>query len=162
MSSINIQTLSQSLEKKFKVMGIAKARKHAIKLSAELSDIAGKWKANIYKKLTKPATSRGLFKKSKTWLALHDKHSYNKSFPMLMSGMLRASIYASVSYRETPQGASIEVSRGFHELSTGEVGGYRDYGDYLNEKHSLLAGWKERAYAKLDSRIRTITRIRHE
>lgn len=158
MTSISINTLSQRLTKKLQDKGIKGARSHARKLANLMAKKAADWKEEIYKILSTPAKNRGYFRGAKGGgrLKLHNSFSYNNGFPMMVKGLLRNSIYYNVTVRDNKHGASIRINRGFHKLKTGSVAGYSDYGEFLNQEHGTLSGWKQRAYDKLDQRIRLV------
>lgn len=155
---ININTLTQKLTAKIMDKGIASTRRYAEKLSNLMAKEAANWAKEVYKILSNPASNRGYFRDSKgrRRLKLHNSIGYNNGFPMLVKGLLRNSVYYSVTVRNTKTGATIRVNRGFHKLKTGQVAGYSDYGEFLNQEHGTLSGWKDRAYKSLDKRLREL------
>lgn len=158
MSSLNINTLSQKLTKSIQDKGIIAVRKYAEKLSGVIAKRAADWVTEIQKILSNPASNRGYFRDSKgrRRLKLHNSINYNNGFPMFVKGLLRKSVYYSVTVRNTKVGATIRINRGFRKLNTGSVAGYSDYGEFLNQEHGTLAGWKDRAYESLDKRLRNL------
>lgn len=75
---------------------------------------------------------------------------------MLVSGALRNSLSYRVTQRSLKDSIKISIFRGYKEDGMRPVGVYNSYGEYLNQKHPLLQGWKERTYEILDRRLRQL------
>lgn len=156
MASINLQGLSQSLQKKFKRLGIEATRKRAQVHKALYSSIAKTWRAEVRAKLLKPASARGLKGRS---INPHNSLRYNQGFPMSVTGALANSVWQRVTIRDSADGSIITISKGFSPL---DKDGY-DYGNILNaggknNRNLVLKDFKERAYDILDKYIANIAR----
>lgn len=146
--SLDINTLSQRLSKTIKAKGMSILKDKATELIASIHRVAKDWKVEIRAKMKKPASSRNG--------ARHDNYTQNEAFPMRVSGDLQRSLHYRVTQRKTKDSIVISVYRSFREEGLRGVKGYASYGEYLNQEHQLLRGWKERTYELLDRRLREL------
>lgn len=146
--AIDINTLSQRLSKTIKAKGMSILKDKATKLIADIHKIAKDWKVEIRAKMKKPASSRNGLR--------HDNYMQNEAFPMKVTGDLQRSLHYRVTQRKTKESIVVSVYRTFKEDGLKAVKNYNSYGEYLNKEHPLLSGWKDRAYAMLDKRLRKL------
>lgn len=147
--NISINTLSQSLMKQINAKALNAVEKRATAIIHQVHSLAKDWKKIIREHMSKPAISRG---RTKGRLNPHNKWGMNQGFPMLVNGALSKSARVSVTQRKTKHGVTITVKRWFNPtMNKG-----RDYGHELDENHTTLMGWKERAYDILDAKIRSL------
>lgn len=153
MASISIASLSQKMTKKFKTMGVKKVHEHALKYLIEVQKRISSWEKETRRILSTPASKRGRIGKGKS-LNPHNKMSYNKGFPMMVSGKLMDSLYTKVSLNLTSDGARIRVTRA--------IGKDLRYAYILNSggknnANMVLKDYMTRLYEKLDDRIYNLT-----
>lgn len=154
MASISLATLSQNLEKRFKVMGVELVHKHAQKYLIKAQERVNSWVNYVRKQLSTPASKRGRIPNRKS-LNPHDSLSYNNGIPMMVSGKLRDSIYAKASLSLTSDGARIRITRA--------IGTNVDYAYILNKggkngSNMVLKNYMERMYEKLDERLYSLAK----
>jgi hypothetical protein len=103
------------------------------------------------------ATNRGYMDNSKR-LNPHDSYSDNNGWPMRVTGQLAKAIWGKITVINTPLGANVVISSGFHKVTHKGDSTSADYGEILNEggknySNAPLSGFKERASAILRRRI---------
>lgn len=149
--NISIKTFSQRLVSNIntQVEEILKEETNSYKNS--VSDITKQWYTDIRNILSTPASNRGFFKQSKFWLGLHDKDSYNNSFPMMVTGHLRNALKYNIRVYKVSNGYTISITHKFNPvISKSGI----NYVDYLNTEHPLLRGYQDRVWDELDIRLR--------
>jgi len=76
--------------------------------------------------------------------------------PYERTGNLLRSLYYRITVTRKTRTATISITRSFDRRKTRGRGLRVSYGDILNESDLSIAGFKERAYAKLDKRIKEL------
>jgi hypothetical protein len=74
---------------------------------------------------------------------------------MKITGTLAKSLKYNIRSYKVKNGITLSVRRWFDSNMTLNKSGL-SYGDILDERHPLLAGYKDRAYSKLDERLRKL------
>ncbi len=149
--TVLLTSLRKNLERKFKTIGKERSAKLATDMFIRAKRAANDWVAHVRKNMSKTSISRGYGKYHR--LNPHEQWAQNRFNPMFTSGNLSSKVRAGATLIKVDD-LSYNI-RMVKAIGPAYNKGF-DYAKWLNEEHTYLSGYKERAFSLLDTIMRRL------